>query len=152
MRKFTSYYSLVWGLPIHDGPESTYWAYTDAGGKQVKHGPAQTFYGNGRVEYETYFLDGKESGTGTRRNPDGEITAQTFWRTGTVTGWANYDHGALNYEVEAVFEDDHKVATKKFEHDHWSLEFVCGAKIDMAINPQNGELSPLALPQRIACD
>lgn len=151
VHKVVEYYSLFWGSPFHDGPANIHWAYTDSSGHEVKHGPNQNFYGNGRLQYESFYLDGKQDGTATSWNEKGEMTGQAFWRMGQDVGWANYDKGRLAYWNETIFEDDHKVAAKRFEQGIWTLEFNCGNKIDMQINPKTGELIRIPGATQVAC-
>jgi hypothetical protein len=151
VHKVTEYYSAFWGLPFHDGVSVAYWVYADSYGKQIKHGPYQTFYGNGHLEYEANFVDGIQDGTATRWDVNGGITGRTFWRAGKQIGWANYDKGQLIYSIESIFEDEHKVATRKFERGAWSLQFVCGSKVDVGIEASSGELNRLKGPAEIAC-
>lgn len=151
VHKVTHYYALVWGLPFHDGPSDIHWAYNDPSGHEVRHGPYQNFYGNGRVQYEAFYLDGKEDGTATSWNEKGVVTKRDFWRMGQDIGWANYDNGTLSYWNEAIFENNNKVASKKFESGVWTLGFICGNKVDLQINSRTGEMVRMPGATRVAC-
>lgn len=151
VHKVVDYYSLLWAFPIRDGPATVYWAYKDAAGKEVKHGPYRNFYRGGRPQYEAFYLDGKQDGTATSWKPDGEIAEREFWRTGSNIGWSNYDGGHLVYSIESIFEGNRRVATKKFERGVWILSFLCGEKIDLQIDPNTGDLVRISGSTEVAC-
>lgn len=151
VHKVVEYYGLSWAVPIHDGPANIHWAYTNPAGQEVKHGPYQNFYGNGRLQYEAFYIDGKQEGPAASWNEHGVLTGQTFWRKGMDIGWANYDNGKLDYWNEDIFEDDRRVGNKKFENGVWTLGFNCGSKIDLVINPITGELIRIPGATQVAC-
>ena len=151
VERIAEYYAACWGCPFHEGVASISWVYTDAMGQKVKHGPFQTFYGNGRLNYEANFLDGKQDGTATVWRENGEIEGQTFWRHGDETGWANYEQGKLVYSNESVYANGLKVGTRKFENDVWVLRFDCGKVISLTVDEKTGEMTPLQPPLKVAC-
>ena len=69
VRNIKERYALYWGCPIPGRPAGSYWVYNDPVGRAIKHGPYQHFSGEGRLDYEANFLDGKQDGTATLWNP-----------------------------------------------------------------------------------
>ncbi len=138
-------------LPIPFRVFAVYYVYKDQAGNRVRHGPYKNFGRDGKLEYEAFYRDGRLEGTATRWNSSGQKAQQQFWRMGQEIGWANYDHGQLSYELQDVYEDDIRVAQKKYEHGRWVLSFFCGHKVDQGIDPSTGNLVPLQAPFAVAC-
>lgn len=144
VRKVVLRYALFYGAPIPGRPSEIYWTYTDASGREVKHGPYQTVQEHGLLLYESNYIDGKQDGTATTWNAHGEITNKNFWRAGKLIGWAIYDNGKLNYWNEDVFEHGRRVGSKTFEGGVWNVAFYCGNTIDLQIDSRTGELTHIS--------
>jgi antitoxin component YwqK of YwqJK toxin-antitoxin module len=140
----------VWAQGSHLHPEMTYYAYTGAGGNEVRHGAFQRFDNGHLVQEETY-RNGKLDGVITYRNLFDEKTQEVYYRDGTPYGWAFYKQGKLINMRQEVMQDGRTVAVKIFDHDRYSLQFKCGELINASIDPASGEISSLANATHHAC-
>ena len=151
VQKVQTRWGLVWGMPFPGRVWQVYYVYTDDQGNKVKHGPYQSFDGDGRLDYTAFYRDGKLDGAVTRFGHHQEKLQESFYRAGHLVGQANYENGHLVYEHKAVFKGANQVGEIRFENGRWSLSFICGTEIDKRINPITGEIADLAVPFSISC-
>jgi len=144
-------WGLFWGMPFPGPIWQVYYVYTDDSGNKVKHGPYESFDRDGRLDYSAFYRDGRLDGTLSQFGKAGEKLQDSFYRAGKLIGQANYEHGHLVYENEAVFRNERQVGEKHFENGHWSLSFRCGNEIDRRIDAETGEITNLVPPLAIAC-
>jgi len=140
----------VWSPESRLRPERIYFAYTGADGNEIRHGTFQRF-DNGRLVQQTTYRNGKLDGPITYWNVFGEKTQEVYYRDGTPFGVANFAQGKLVNLRQEVFENGRGVAIKTFDHDRYSLQFKCGELVDVSIDPNSGQLSPIPNAAHHAC-
>jgi len=130
--------------------ERMYHAYTGPDGKELKHGIFQNFQDGVLVQQATY-RDGKLDGTITYWNVLGAKTQELYYHGGTPYGWANFAGDKLINLHQEIMQQGRSVAVKNFSDKHYWLEFKCGELMNVAIDPESGQSSPVSNPTRREC-
>lgn len=131
--------------------ERMYYAYTDADGREVKHGAFENFQ-DGRLVQRANYRDGKLDGTITYWNVLGIKTQELYYRMDTPYGWANFANGKLFSMHREIMQDSRTVAIENFDNNRYSLEFRCGELMNVSIDPLSGQVNPVANASRRACN
>jgi hypothetical protein len=140
----------VWAADSYFQRERMYYAYTNADGKEAKHGPFQKFDSGHLVERADY-SDGNLNGAVTFWNLFGDKTQEVYYVNGAPHGWANYMNGKLLSMRQDVLQDGHLVGAKSFTNGQYSLVFNCGELINAAIDPVSGQLTSIPGATKRAC-
>jgi len=151
VKKGTTWHFLSTVVPIPYRVWTVYYVYIDDKGNQIRHGPFKSFDRHGKLEEEAFYRDGKLDGLDTTWSSSGR-KSQIIWRKGNSIGNAEYENDRLAWYREDIFENDKRVAEKKYDSGKWNLSFYCGSQIDQDINQQTGELVSLAPPFSISCE
>ena len=140
----------IWTQDNYFQRERMYYAYTDADGKEAKHGPFENF-DHGRLIQRADYRDGKLDGTIMFWNLLGDKTQEVYYVNGAPHGWANYMGGKLLGMRQDILQDGRSVAAKSFTNDHYSLDFNCGELINATIDPGSGQITPIPDASKRAC-
>ncbi|HSK42861.1 MAG TPA: hypothetical protein VLA83_03120 [Candidatus Binatia bacterium] len=140
----------VWSPDHRLERDRLYYAYTDADGREIKHGVFEN-YQDGRLVQQAIYRDGKLDGTITFWNMLGAKTQELYYRAGTPYGWANFANGTLLSMHREIMQDGRTVAVENFSDNHYWLEFRCGELMNVAVDPVSGQMSPVANPSRREC-
>jgi hypothetical protein len=130
--------------------EKVYYAYKDATGNEVKHGPFQRFE-EGHLVQQALYRDGKVDGAIVYWNLLGAKTEEVYYHNGTPYGTAFFAQGKLFKLIQQVTQNGRAVGVKTFDNDRYALEFNCGELINAVIDPISGEISPIANASHRAC-
>src|SRR5947209_19402214 len=140
----------AWSPDSHFQPELTYYAYTGADGKEVRHGNFRRFE-SGHLVQETTYRNGNIDGPIVYWNLFGDKTQEIYYHQGTPYGWAQFANGKLRSMRQEITQDGRTVAVKTFEYDHYALQFKCGELINISIDPVSGQLSSIPDATERAC-
>jgi len=140
----------VWAPGHRLEHERIYYAYTDADGREVKHGIFENFQ-DGRLAQQANYRNGKLDGTITYWNVLGAKTQELYYRADTPYGWADFANGKLFSMHREIMQDSRTVGVESFDNNRYSLEFRCGELMNVAIDPVSGQMSPVANASRREC-
>jgi hypothetical protein len=140
----------VWAPGHRLERERMYYAYTDADGREIKHGAFENFQ-DGRLVQEANYRNGKLDGTITYWNVLGAKTQELYYRAGTPYGLANFANGKLLSMRQEITEDGRTVGVKNFAGNRYSLEFRCGELMNVSIDPVSGQMSTVGNASRREC-
>jgi hypothetical protein len=140
----------VWPPDHRFERERMYYAYSDADGREIKHGIFENFQ-DGRLVQQATYRYGKLDGTITYWNLLGAKTQEIYYRAGAPFGWANFANDKLLAMHKEIKQEDRTVGVEDFYNGHYSLEFHCGELMNAAIDPVSGQISAVANARRREC-
>jgi len=73
------------------------------------------------------------------------------YQRGTPLAWANLCAVKLINLPKEIMQQGRSVAVKNFSDKHYWLEFKCGELMNVAIDPESGQSSPVSNPTRREC-